>query len=147
KQRPERQQDERMRSTAVMLEVGGWAENAEDEIEVRRRTGKKARRHAPHGRAPRRIVPSARAGDKGAGESVGQRIQSANRLQSPKSNRPLTPIFYAACFLRWASLACIWAYAPWAAASALPTCTGKPMPESTDPSAERHSITLSGRQE
>src|SRR6185369_2160071 len=50
----------------------------------------------------------------------------------------------AARFLRCASFTCICAYAPCAAASASPTCTGRPMSERTDPSADRHSITLSG---
>ena len=46
-----------------------------------------------------------------------------------------------------ASFACCDAYAWCAAASASPTLIGRPMSDSTEPSAERHSITLSGRHE
>ncbi len=55
----------------------------------------------------------------------------------------------AAIFLRacCASAACSVAYAWCAAASASPTLIGSPMSISTEPRAERHSITLSGRHE
>jgi anti-sigma-K factor RskA len=46
-----------------------------------------------------------------------------------------------------ASAACSVAYAWCAAASASPTRIERPMSISTEPSAERHSITLSGRHE
>ena len=74
-QRPERQQQHRVRRAAVLLEVQERRDEAEDEVEVRRGAGEEARGDAARGGARRGVLRRRGAREQRARQGVSQRVQ------------------------------------------------------------------------
>jgi len=70
RERPVRQQDQRVRDAAVVLEIGDRTRPAGDEIEVRCGAGEKTRGDAPRQRARRRVLARCRAPEQRTGQRV-----------------------------------------------------------------------------